>query len=160
MQRLQSSCYSGKNRDPNPDIQHLHNGESTSAERYQLLQKIRFLAKNISSDQGDKIKNNFDKLAFPHTFQIDDLEWYEDFAPLGKNPKLTPKWQGPAKITEINDANTRLLLPNGKTKILNFMQVKKFFKPASESETVSEPNDLNFNSEQKITGPITRAMKK
>ncbi len=32
---------------PNPDIQHLHYSESTSAERYQLLQKIRFLAKNI-----------------------------------------------------------------------------------------------------------------
>jgi hypothetical protein len=73
---------------------------------------------------------------------------------------LTPKWQSPAKITEINDANARLLLPNGKTKILNVMPIKKFFKPASESETVSEPNDLNFNNEQKITGPITRAMKK
>jgi hypothetical protein len=63
---------------------------------------------------------------------------------------LTPKWQSPAKITEINDANARLLLPNGKTKILNVMPIKKFFKPASESETVSEPNDLNFNNEQKL----------
>ncbi len=73
---------------------------------------------------------------------------------------MTPKWQGPAKITEINDANTRLLLPNGKTKILNVMRIKKFFKPASESETVSDNSDLNFKSEPKITGPITRAMKK
>jgi hypothetical protein len=39
----------------------------------------------------------------PHLFNIDDLVWYEDFVPLGKNPKLTPKWAGPAKITEIND---------------------------------------------------------
>ncbi len=145
---------------PNPDIQCLHYRESMSAEHYQLLQKIRFLAKNISSDQGDKIKNNFDKMAFPHSFQIDNLVWYEDFAPLGKNPTLTPKWQGPAKITEINDANARLLLPKGKTKILNMMCIKQFLKPASERETVSEQNELNFNSEQKITGPITRAMKK
>jgi len=99
-------------------------------------------------------------MAFPHSFQIDNLVWYEDFAPLGKNPKLTPKWQGPAKITEINDANARLLLPKGKTKILNMMCIKQFLKPASERETVSEQNELNFNSEQKITGPITRAMKK
>jgi hypothetical protein len=28
---------------PNPDIQRLHYGESTAAEHYQLLQKIRFL---------------------------------------------------------------------------------------------------------------------
>jgi hypothetical protein len=67
---------------------------------------------------------------------------------------------GSSKITEINDANACLLLPNGKTKILNVMCIKKFFKPASESETVSEKSELNFNIEQKITGPITRAMKK
>jgi hypothetical protein len=56
------------------------------------------------------------------------LVWYEDFSPLGKNAKLTPKWQGPAKITEINDTNARILLANGKTKILNIMRIKKFQK--------------------------------
>jgi hypothetical protein len=79
---------------------------------------------------------------------------------LGKNPKSTPKWQGLAKITEINEANACLLLPNRKTTILNVMRIKKFFKPASESKTISDQNDLNFKSEPKITGQITRAMKK
>ncbi len=97
---------------PNLDIQQLHNGESTSAERYQLLQKIRFLA----SDQGDKIKDNFDKNAF----QSNDLVWYEDFTPLGKTPKLTPFWQGPAKIT-----CARVMLFIGKIKILNVICIKK-----------------------------------
>ncbi len=60
---------------------------------------------NIATDQGEKIKDNFDKSALPHDFKINDLVWYEDFTPLGKNAKLTPKWQGPAKITEINDTN-------------------------------------------------------
>jgi hypothetical protein len=96
----------------NPDIQHLHYGESTSAKCYQLLQKICFLAKNISSNQGEKIKDNFDKKALPHNFQIDDLVWYEDFAPSKKKPKLTPKRQGSAKITEINDISACVLLPN------------------------------------------------
>jgi hypothetical protein len=50
---------------PNPDIQQLHYGESTSAKRYQLLQKIRFLAKNIAGDQSANDKDNFDKTAFP-----------------------------------------------------------------------------------------------
>jgi hypothetical protein len=40
--------------------------------------------------------------------------WYEDFAPLGKNPKLTLKWQGPAKITEINDTNAFCPMANQK----------------------------------------------
>jgi len=149
---------------PNPEIQRKNYRESTSAERYQLLQKIRFLAKNIASNQGDKIKDNFDKHALPHKFVINDLVWYEDFAPLGKNAKLTPKWQGPAKITEINDTNARLLLPNGKTKVLNVMRIKKFYKQPettdNENKTVSGSDNLNFNSNAQFTGPVTRAMKK
>ncbi len=146
---------------PNPDIQRLHYGESTAAERYQLLQKIRFLAKNVANDQSAKIKDNFDKTAFPHNFSIDDLVWFEDFAPLGKNPKLTPKWQGLAKITEINDINARLLMPNGKTKIYNVMRLKKFFAPSDQNtDTENRQSDLDFKIEPKITGPITRAMKK
>jgi hypothetical protein len=63
---------------------------------------------------------------------------------------LTPKWQGPAKITEINDTNVRIVLPNGKTKILNVMRIKKFFKQHDnsdiENKTVSGSDNLDFNS--------------
>jgi hypothetical protein len=74
-----------------------------------------------------------------------------------------PKWQGPAKITEINDTNARLQLPNGKTKINNVMRLKKFFAPSTEnpaSETDAQPSDFDFNSAPKISGPVTWAMKK
>jgi hypothetical protein len=140
----------------------VHYGESTAAERYQLLQKIRFIAKNVAKSNQDVSKDNFDKHALPHSFNIDDLVWYEDFAPLGKNPKLTPKWSGPAKITEINDTNARILLPNGKSKVLNVMRLKKFFSDKSDSQKDSEiiPETLDFNAEPKISGPMTRAMKK
>jgi hypothetical protein len=148
---------------PNPEIQRTYYGNSSAAERYQLLQKIRFLAKNIAADQGEKIKDNFDKSVLPHDFKINDLVWYEDFTPLGKNAKLTPKWQGPAKITEINDTNARILLANGKTKILNVMRIKKFFKSDYsdiQNKTVPGSEELNFNSKSEFTGPVTRAMKK
>ncbi len=71
------------------------------------------------------------------------------------------KWQGPAKITEINDINAHILLSKSKTKVLNIMRLKKIFSPdkTAESETVSEKADLDFNGEPKVTGPITRAMK-
>jgi hypothetical protein len=118
------------------------------------------LAKNISNDPSAKIKDNFDKTALPHSFKIDDLVWYDDFSPLGKNPKLTPEWQGPAKITEVNDTNARIVLANSKTKILNIMCLKHFFAPEpNKSEIVSNNTNLNFNSEQKLTGPVTCAMK-
>jgi hypothetical protein len=51
----------------------VHYGESTSAERHQLLPKIRFIAKNIAKDNQDSSKSNFDKKALPHSFNIDDL---------------------------------------------------------------------------------------
>ncbi len=146
---------------PNTEIQRLHYSESTSAERYQLLQKIQFLAKNIANDNGANIKDNFDKSAFPHDFNINDLVWFKDFVPLGKNPKLTPKWQVPAKITEVNDTNARVLLPNGKTKIYNIMRLKKFFAPSTDNgNTDAQNSELDFNSEPKISGPVTRAMRK
>ncbi len=73
---------------------------------------------------------------------------YEDFAPLGKNPKLTPKWQCPANITEINDTNARVLLSNGKTKILNIMRLKKFFSTDTHTNTETDNHsDLDFKSE-------------
>ncbi len=80
---------------------------------------------------------------------------------LGKNPKLTPKWSGPAKITEINDTNARILLPNGKSKVLNVMRLKKFFSDKSEAQNDKIVQEtLDFNAEPKISGPMTRAMKK
>jgi hypothetical protein len=90
----------------------------------------------------------------PHDFKIDDLVLFEEFALLGKNPKLTLKWQGLAKITEINDTNARVLLPNGKTKIYNIMRLKKFFAPSqiSNGNTDTQYSDLDFKSEPKITG--------
>jgi hypothetical protein len=75
---------------PNPEIQNVHYGESTSAERYQLLQKICFIAKSIATANQQTIKDNFDKSALPHSYSVNDLVWYEDFTTLGKNPKLTP----------------------------------------------------------------------
>ena len=148
---------------PNPDIQRMHYGENSSAERYQLLQKIRFIAKNIGQQKQESYKDNFDKNALPHSFQLEDLVWYEDFSPLGKNPKLTPKWAGPAKITEINDTNARILLPNGKSKVLNVMRLKKFFsdkKAESADSDKSEEENLDFNATPNISRPMTRALKR
>jgi hypothetical protein len=85
------------------------------------------------------------------------------FHDTGQNAKLTPKWQGPAKITEINDTNAHIVLPNGKTKVLNVM--RKFFKQPvnnsdNENKTVSGSDNLDFNAKSEFTDPVTRAMKK
>jgi hypothetical protein len=48
------------------------------------------LALNIATANQQNIKSNLDKTAHPHLFAFDDFVWFEDFAPLGKNLKLTP----------------------------------------------------------------------
>ncbi len=124
---------------------------------------IRFIAKKHCQRESKTSKNtsktNFYKNALPHSFNIDDLVWYEDFAPLGKNPNLTPKWSGPAKITEINDTNARILLPNSKTKVLNILHLKKFFSENSDSQNDSD-SEQKIPENLDISGPMTRAMKK
>jgi hypothetical protein len=127
--------------------------------------KNQIYHKNIAKENQDNWKTNFDKNALPHSFNVDDLVWYKDFAPLDKNPKLTPKWSGPAKITEINDNNAIILFPNSKSKVLNMMRLNKFFSDKSESQNNSDseqnlPENLVFNAEPKVSGPMTRAMKK
>jgi hypothetical protein len=116
----------------------------------------------IATANQQSVKANFDKTAHPHSYTMDDLVWYKDFAPLGKNPKLTPKWQGPAKITEINDTNNRILLANGKTKVINVVHLERFFATQNETKSDIETHSeqFDFNSEQKIMCPVTRVMKK
>jgi hypothetical protein len=75
-----------------------------------------------------------------------------------------PKWSGPAKITEINETYARILLLNGKSKVLNVMRLKKFFsdKNVTNDNNIQNvpPETMDFNAEPKISSPMTRAMKK
>ncbi len=49
---------------PNPEIQRTYYGELTSAERYQLLQKIRFLAKTLQQTKLKKLKTISTKVPY------------------------------------------------------------------------------------------------
>ncbi len=55
---------------PNEDIQKIHYGETTEAERFNLLQKLRKIAHENASSSGQKTKEQYDKKALPHTFKI------------------------------------------------------------------------------------------
>jgi transposase InsO family protein len=50
---------------PNEDIQQLHYGETSAAERFNLLQNLRAKAHQSSTEHGLKSKNSFDKYAVP-----------------------------------------------------------------------------------------------
>jgi hypothetical protein len=57
---------------PNEDIQKIHYGETSAAESFNLLQKLQKIAHEKATTNGQKTKEQYDKKAFPHTFQIGD----------------------------------------------------------------------------------------
>jgi hypothetical protein len=111
---------------PAPEIQRQHYGESFPAERLQLLQYARQIARKNAEQQGLKYKANFDQNAAPHKFKVDERVWLSDTTALGKNPKLTPKWLGPYKIIDLNENNAEIEIKSKKFKIINISGLKAF----------------------------------
>jgi hypothetical protein len=55
---------------PAPDIQRVHYGESFPAERLQLLQHARQVARQHAEAQGEKYKKNLDTNSAPHSLKL------------------------------------------------------------------------------------------
>jgi hypothetical protein len=151
---------------PAPDIERHHYGESIAAERFQMLQHARKLAQQTAAEQGEKYKNQYDKLASPHKFQIGQKVWLSDSTSIGKNAKLTPNWIGPYQIIDINDTNAKLQIKN-KLKVVNIARLKKFVEEATNRSSQSDQRllqgDQGFSQNQQdqpLSRPMTRAFKK
>jgi hypothetical protein len=56
----------------------------------------------------DNTKEQYDKKAFPHTFQIGEKVLISNDFDTTKNPKLVPNWRGHAEIIDINDTNAKI----------------------------------------------------
>jgi hypothetical protein len=95
---------------PNEDIRNIHYSETSSAERFNLLQKIQKIAHEHDSTNGQKTKDQYDKHALPPTFKIGDKVLIANDFDTSKNPKLVPNWKGPAEIIDINDTNAKVKL--------------------------------------------------
>jgi len=108
---------------PNEDIQKINYGETSAAERFNLL---RAQAHQFASEQGQKYKNNFDKNTIGHKFKISDKKLISNDYYTCKNPKLAPKFNSPGEIIDINDTNAKVKIKN-KIKVLNVNKLKLFF---------------------------------
>jgi hypothetical protein len=151
---------------PAPEIQRVQYGESFPAERLQLLQHARQVARQHAESQGIKYKSNFDTSTAPHKFKVDQKVWLSDTTALGKNPKLTPKWLGPYVIVDLNENNAKLQIKN-KFKIVNCARLKPFFEVTQNNVCPEEMHlsqgDPSFFQDTNIlppNRPITRALKK
>jgi transposase InsO family protein len=151
---------------PAPDIERHHYGESIAAERFQMLQQARKLAQQTAAEQGEKYKNQYDKLASPHKFEIGQKVWLSDTTSIGKNAKLTPNWIGPYQIIDINDTNAKLQIKN-KQKVVNIARLKMFVEEATNRSSQGDQRLLQGDpglfldqQDQPLSRPMTRAFKK
>ena len=151
---------------PAPDIERHHYGESIAAERFQMLQQARRLAQQTAAEQGEKYKNQYDKLASPHKFEIGQKVWLSDTTSIGKNAKLTPNWIGPYQIIDINDTNAKLQIKN-KQKVVNIARLKMFVEEATNRSSQGDQRLLQGDpglfldqQDQPLSRPMTRAFKK
>jgi hypothetical protein len=161
---------------PYEDIQKVHYGEMSAAERFYLLQKFRKIAQENATSNGQKTKEQYDKKAFPHSFKIGDKVLISNDFDATKNPKLVPNWKGPSKIIDINDTNAKIKFKN-KIKVLNMAKLKHFYenvKKSIDKEGDAAQFNQNFNQPNKKVltdfsdifnkaqseGPITRVKAK
>jgi hypothetical protein len=135
---------------PNEGIQQIHYGETSAAERFNLLQKLRTKAHQSATEQGLKSKATFDKNTVTHKFKIGDKVLISSNFYIGKKPKLAPTFTGPGEIIDINDTNAKVKI-NNKIKILNVNKLKLFLQndETEESQTFLD-NNFNDNSSDKL----------
>ncbi len=105
----------------------MHYGETSLAERFNLLQKLRKMAHKNATANGQKTKEQYDKKAMLHPFKIGDKVLIANNLDTTKNPKLVPNWKGPGKIIYINYTNPKIKFKN-KIKVLNVAKLKHFYK--------------------------------
>jgi hypothetical protein len=82
---------------PNERIQKIHYGETSAAECINLLQKLWKIAHKNASTNCQKTKEQYDKKAFSHTFQIGDRMLIVNNFDTTKNPKLVINWKEPTE---------------------------------------------------------------
>jgi len=151
---------------PAPEIESKHYGESSAAERLQILQHACKIAHDNGSEQGKKYKFNYDSKAAPHKFKIGQKVFLNDSTSIGKNSKLSPNWTGPFEIIDINDHNAKIKIKN-KLKIVNIARIKPFLeeptKHLSQDDSCSSESNPPCLSQGSYNGfpkrPMTRAFK-
>jgi hypothetical protein len=125
---------------PVEELKRINYGEGFVAERMQLLQQARRMAEQDSEEASEKYKEQHDKTAKEHNFQVGDKVLIDNQLFVSKNKKFSPMWIGPFLITKvINKQNVEVKIKN-RAQIYNVCRLKKFTDP----ENSKFKNDKNI----------------
>ena len=101
------------------------------AERTQLLQQARRMAKQDIGEASEKYKEQHDITAKAHNFLVGDKVLVDNHLFVSKNKKFSPLWIGPFVITKvINKQNVEVKIKS-RVQIYNVCMLKKFTDPES-----------------------------
>ena len=131
------------------DLNRKFYGENTTDELMQRLQYARQIAEQNNEYATNKMQEQFNRKAQPHSFAPNQWVLLRDFTILGKNAKLAPKWKGLFKIISLKGAHNLLIhLADGKrTKLVNIENVKPYHEAPEKLVYNLERPEREENSE-------------
>ena len=98
----------------------------SAEERWTFLKELQHKAKLNAEKAKVNQKKAHDKRSVITEFKPGQLVWYSSPQFPNQNHKIASKWQGPATVTKVQGHNAWIKVPGGKTKQVNWHNIKPF----------------------------------
>jgi hypothetical protein len=141
------------------DWQKKYLGETSAAEKFQILQQARQIAWQNSSHQQELNREVYDRQAEPHNFHKNQWVWLKIENFLNKNRKLAPRYEGPYKIISLKPHNNVEIAVRKRSHVIVHVNRLKPYHDDSKFQTFTDnfqkqggDEDFDFppNEEEKI----------
>jgi hypothetical protein len=141
------------------DWQKKYLGETSAAEKFQILQQARQIAWQNSSHQQELNREVYDRQAEPHDFHKNQWVWLKIENFLNKNRKLAAKYEGPYKIISLKPHNNVEIAVRKRSHVIVHVNRLKPYHDDSKFQTFTdnfqkqggdEDSDFPPNEEEKI----------
>ena len=128
------------------DWQKKYLGESTAAEKFQILQKARQIAWENSSHQQNLNQEYYDRHCAPHEFKKDQWVLLKSNNFAHKNRKLAEKYDGPYQIVKLKESNNVEIKINRKRNLIVHVNRLKPYHDSSKFKVLDDHTDISNDS--------------
>ena len=129
------------------DLKKKHYGESSAAEKFQMLQQARAIAADNSIHSQNLNQKYYDLQAAPHQFHKGQYVWLKKENFLGLNAKLAPKYEGPYLITNVKGQNNVTIKIRNRDVIVNVNRLKAYHSDSKFSRLQDEEGQFDFQKQ-------------
>jgi hypothetical protein len=119
----------------------------------------RDIARKNNKNSTEENQENFNKMAEPHKYQIQQLILLDEHSFLHKNTKLAPKWSGPHRIICLKGpVHVELLTIKGKHLLVHVNRIKPYLVP-TRSDVKFEDEKIQNKDDEKLDKKLTENFK-